>query len=132
MIQMLSHGMIPFRMGGLVQNTLWTVVTASCPSVGSGTTPAGQAAHRVTLDINRIPVCASTCLSCFLISTPCRFYPVSKCLTVQLMSSNPNMKVRAFIAASLNHKFLEDWLREFFRYFSNVTSLVLYHHEFPA
>eukprot|EP00047_Mylnosiga_fluctuans_P005287 m.239592 g.239592 ORF g.239592 m.239592 type:complete len:1255 (-) comp13501_c0_seq1:88-3852(-) len=84
--QMLTHGLVPFRMGGLIQNTIWTVISATCPSVGPASTPAGLAAYRVVNDINKLPY----------------------------MSSFPNMKFRAFIAASLNHKFLEDWLREFF------------------
>jgi hypothetical protein len=73
--QMLAHGMVPFRFGGLVRNTLWTVVTEACPSPRPTTTPAGQAAFRVVTDINSfqvraihcVCVCVCVCVFAFLL-----------------------------------------------------------------
>lgn len=54
--QLAGDGMVPFRLGGLVRNSLWSVVVSASPLPSSTTSPAGQSAYRVVSDINSTTV----------------------------------------------------------------------------
>eukprot|EP00050_Salpingoeca_kvevrii_P003791 m.233577 g.233577 ORF g.233577 m.233577 type:complete len:1306 (+) comp10882_c0_seq1:72-3989(+) len=79
--QILVHGLLPTRMAGLIKNTVWTFVVASCPKPTVASTATAVAAHRVVKDLQQ-----------------------------NQMMKDDHMRFRSFVCASLNHKFLEYWL----------------------
>eukprot|EP00051_Salpingoeca_urceolata_P028076 m.484823 g.484823 ORF g.484823 m.484823 type:complete len:1355 (-) comp23557_c0_seq1:62-4126(-) len=85
--EVFAHGLLPTRLGGLVKNSIWSVVVGACGRPTSKTSAAGIAAHRVVQDLATNPN----------------------------MDGDDNIKFRTFICASLNHRFLEEWLGDLFR-----------------